>query len=109
MMNDGIDTTKLRKLVDMMDRIRGLDPEMPAQTFLALLMVAASGEEGILQSDISQKLDSAASASRILASLSFERHGLVTVETVMENRRFRRVRLTSKGEKEVRRLLDCLR
>lgn len=106
-MNDGLNTAKLRKLADMMERVRGLDAEMPAQTLLTLLLVAAGGSEGVRQTTISEKLESKSAASRIIAILSFERHDLISVETE-EDRRFRRLKLTAKGHREVKRLLECL-
>lgn len=88
-----------------------INPELPAHTALAFLLVAEAGRDGILQSDLGQKLGlSAAATSRNVLFLSAFRqpgipgYGLVDVEIYPDHRCYRLVKLSSKGAKLLERL-----
>lgn len=96
----------LPKLIEAIEAFRRLDPEMPAQTILAFLLVAEAMPDGALQNELGIRLNLSPSAiQRNITFLSHERsvgvpgHNLVNVEIVPENKRLRRVRLTATGER----------
>lgn len=107
--------TGLAKMAGLMETFRQLDPEIPAHTVLAFLMVAQSMPQGILQNDLGRRLNlSSAGIARNVMYLSSERgigipgFDLVSIETVREDRRLRRVKLSSKGEKFLSKLMKQL-
>jgi DNA-binding MarR family transcriptional regulator len=99
----------LRKLTDAIAIVRSVDPEMPAQTLQALLLIAA--EPGIQQRKLREKLDVASStAARIVARLGeWERYHVQGAQLVMaerdpQDRRQQLLWLTPKGQKVVKQL-----
>lgn len=101
----------LNRLVGLMELVRQVDPEMPAQTIQTLLLVAEAGEAGLMQHELGPKLGmTKAAASRNVLVLSKLKGpgvpgpGLIESEELPENRRCRVVRLTSKGHKFVEKM-----
>jgi DNA-binding MarR family transcriptional regulator len=106
----------LTKLLDALEAVRKVDSEMPIQTLHTLLLIAASGEEGLMQHELGPKLGlSKAAASRNVSLLSKFKGpnepgpDFIEAEEVPENRRFKRLRLTSKGERFVDKLKGLVR
>jgi DNA-binding MarR family transcriptional regulator len=98
-------------MLGVLEVIRQIDPEMPAQTLQTLLLVAEAGEEGLMQHELGPKLGmSKAATSRNVLVLSKSKGpglpgpGLIESEEVPENRRLRRITLTPKGERLVEKL-----
>ena len=105
-------TESLAKMAGLVQTFRQLDPEIPAQTVLCFLTVAQSMPEGILLHELGKKLGlSQAAAQRNSMFLSKYKglglpgHDLINVEIVPEDRRQRRLTLTSKGEKFIAKCL----
>jgi DNA-binding MarR family transcriptional regulator len=102
------------KLIAVMHKVRELDPEMPAQTLLALLEI--SSHENFSQQDLREALNVASSTSaRIAARLSeWERFpkqpglSLVNNEINPMDRRLRLISLSAKGKAFVNSLLKEL-
>lgn len=106
-------TSSLPKLVEVVDLIRKLDPEMSMQTLLTLLLVGSAGEAGLSQLDLFNRLGmSKAAVSRNVSILSKYKGpglaglGLIESEMQPENRRQRVLRLTPKGAKFLERVLQ---
>lgn len=102
-------TEAAHSLVRVCDVFRGIDEEMPIQTVKTFLLVAANPGIGIV--DIQKHLDvSSATASRNVARLGQVKgkgqagHGLVQAAENPMDRRFKRVRLTERGEALLNRL-----
>lgn len=98
-----------RQLIQLMEMLRGLDPEMPAQTALTFLMVC--NEPDVTMRDLQVKLGTiSASMSRNVSALSKThragRPGADVVEAYEDSvdRRSKRVRLTPKGKALARRI-----
>jgi DNA-binding MarR family transcriptional regulator len=91
---------------------REVDPEMPAQTLLALLEVA--NEPGMTMKDLQEKLGlSSAATSRVISRLSeWEKHGVAGLNYIdrrhnPHDRRYQIVSLTPKGMSFIRKLLKA--
>jgi len=94
----------LRTLYQAVQMFRDLDPDVPTATLATFLLVAEEGEGDIHMRDLQSAMDSTTSStSRNVAYLSAHHRlgkpGLGLVETYedLEDRRFKRVRLTAKG------------
>lgn len=105
----------LPKMIGFVETFRQINPEMPSQAVLAFLLVAESGPDGILQSDLGQRLGlSVAATSRNVLFLSALRgpgipgYGLVDVEINVEHRSYRRIKLSPKGTKLLERLVKTV-
>lgn len=97
------------KLIQLMETLRAIDPEMPAQTVLTFLYIAQ--EPNISMRDLQAKLGLASSStSRNVAALSkhhkLGKEGADVVEAYEDpvDRRYKRVRLTGKGTALARRI-----
>lgn len=103
----------LLRLRAVLDVVRDVNPEMPAQTLQALVLVAL--EPNISMSDLEKRLGvSSAATSRIIARLSeWERHevpGRNWLEQRMNplDRRYRVVELKPKGMTLMKRIAAAL-
>lgn len=95
---------QMGKLISLFDTLRDLNPEMPAQNVLTLLLVAQS--PGISMAELQQRLKVASSTmSRNIASLSAHRGkgeaglGLIEAREDIMDRRAKLVWLTPAGVK----------
>lgn len=106
--------SELQNLLDIVNEMRDLDPEIQAQA-IATLLVIAQNPDGIKMQDLGKQVRiSQSSVSRNVSLLSHtQRYGrpghdlVVAFEDPMERRR-KLVRLTPKGKRVVNRLLDVL-
>jgi DNA-binding MarR family transcriptional regulator len=99
----------LGRLIQLMEMLRAIDPEMPAQTVLTFLIIA--DEPDISMRDLQNRLGLASSStSRNVAALSkhhrLGKDGADVVEAYEDpaDRRYKRVRLTGKGAALTRRI-----
>jgi DNA-binding MarR family transcriptional regulator len=97
------------KLVALFDLLRDLNPEMPAQSALTLLLVAQS--PGIAIGELQQRLNVASSTmSRNISIMSEHRGkgeaglGLIETREDVMDRRIKRVWLTARGENVLNRI-----
>jgi DNA-binding MarR family transcriptional regulator len=105
-------TSLLRLMQEMADV---LDREAPLTQAIAFLRIAAAGDMGIDQGRLADDLKlSSAGASRTIQALSSihylkDRPGYGLVERVFDptDNRKRELKLTSKGEKAVEKLIDA--
>lgn len=109
-------TDTIPKIIELMKEVRKFDPEMPAQTLMTFLLVASTGANGVLQSELGPTLGiTQAAVCRNVAFLGNFKgpgqpgHGLVDAEIVPENRRLRRITLTAKGKEFADRLGSAIR
>lgn len=105
----------LAKMAGLVEVFRQLDADMAVPTILVFLTVAQSMPEGIMLHELSRKLGlSGATGHRNVSFLTKERtfgvpgYDLLVSETVPQDRRQRRVRLTAKGEKFLAKLIRQL-
>ena len=105
----------LPRLAEVVEAVRQLDKELPAHVLLMLLTVAQSGDEGVLQHELAQKVGmDSGMACRHVARLGPNRGvglpgmGLLDSEIVPENRKLRRVKLSAKGRRFIERLNKIL-
>ena len=105
----------LTKMAGMIEVFRQLDTDLAVPTMAVLLMVARSMPEGILLHELSRACGlSAASGQRNVSFLTKERafgvpgYDLLSSETVPQDRRQRRVKLTAKGEKFIAKLTKLI-
>lgn len=94
----------LRTLYQAVQLFRDLDPELPTQTVVCFILIA-NADEDIQMRDLQNALDtSSASTTRNVAHLSDHYKprvpglGLVEAYEDMNDRRYKRVRLTAKGK-----------
>lgn len=101
----------LGRLLNLVEKLRTVDPTMPIQTAFTLLLIAEN--DGMQMSGIQDRLElSAAAVSRNILSLSHYRqdyragHGLVRTEPDPTERRRKIVFLTKEGKRFVASLLE---
>lgn len=108
----------MQSLIDFVSEVRAVDPEMPAQTILAFLLVAEADIAGriITMREIQQYLEvSSGTCSRITARLgqwkAYQSPGLdfIGADRDPMDRRIVRLRLTPKGAAFARRLQSLMR
>lgn len=104
---------KLSVLDRILKVVRGVDPEMPAQTLAALVYIGRN--PGCSQQDLYRALDlSSSTATRITARLGewerYNRPGLnfIRAEVNLQDRRFRRLYLTNAGQRFLLSLVNVL-
>jgi DNA-binding MarR family transcriptional regulator len=104
----------LRQQLDALQVVRKIDPDMPTQTFAALLFIAINPGCSQLQMLKALKL-STSTATRISARLGeWERYGkaglrLVTQEQNPQDRRERQLYLTPAGTRLVQEVVQCFK
>jgi len=111
-----IELSKARALSAVMDAVREIDPEMPAQTLAALITIFANPPR-ITMSDLQTKIGlSDASCSRVVTRLSeWEKYktkpgkDFVSRYPNPEDRRYQLVELKPKGAEAVRRILNRMK
>ncbi len=93
---------------------RAMDPEMPLQTVMTYLVVAAKDPKPVLMSDLATRLDIAhSSVTRNVQAMSeYNRHGksghgLLVTSNDAKDRRVKWVALTPKGRR-VKTLLEAM-
>jgi len=104
-------TADMLRLLDVIETLRVLDVEMPAQTIACFLFIA-SRPEGCLTSELQESLDmTVASVSRNTTWLTGQHRSnpdrglnLITKEVYQPNKRLRILRLTPKGRKLAKQL-----
>ncbi len=97
--------TQILRLLDVIETLRILDVEMPAQVISCFLYVA--GHDGCTSSDMQEQLGlTAASASRCTTWLTGQHRSnpnrglnLITKEVYEPNKRMRLLKLTAEGRK----------
>lgn len=101
------------RLIQLMETLRAIDPEMPAQTVLTFLLVA--DEPDVTMRDLQTRLGlSSAATSRNVAALSkhhrLGKDGADVIEAYEDptDRRYKRVRLTPKGTALTRRIAQII-
>lgn len=118
MMKNSIETDQLSKLLRLAETLGKKNPEMPLQTWKTLLLIAESGQDGILQNELPDKIGMGKTATfRNLRSLGRWKDvknqapglDLLIIELPREDNRQRRVWLNDRGWKFIQELLDQIR
>lgn len=104
---------KLAKMVDALNKLRELNPEMPAQTALSLIYIATGKAQTVteLQKRLGVSLAGASRNVYILSAVKEKNQpGLGVVEQTIDpmDRRYKRLSLTKKGERFMQELLEVL-
>lgn len=106
----------IKSLMNLVEELRKLDPEMQLQTVQVLLAVAHAGDAGVPMTNLADNLGiSQASASRNVAALGnkLNRHkqpGLGLLESKEDPADYRRkiVKVTAKGNRMIERLVEII-
>lgn len=105
----------LERLLRIFEEVREINPEMPAHTVLAFLMIGSFMPEGITQHELGRSLGLSASVTqRNVSYLADWRgpevpgYGLVESVMLPTDKRHRLLKLTKKGKATLERLTELL-